>query len=171
MSLEFMAMTWLKFEKRCDALLRERTPRYGHGLPDVLGINASRYVFEIEIKRSLSDFKANSLKPHIAAREAHPVHAKYWPKYFWYLVPHELCCRVKPLVPPWAGLLRGPDASERQQIISVKPAKANAAAEKLSLLECARLMHCMANQIYSGEERHAGRIERLGYDLEKDYEI
>lgn len=57
MSLELAAARWLRFEKRCMAVLFERTPRaWSCGLPDALGITCSRHMIEIEIKRTLSDF-------------------------------------------------------------------------------------------------------------------
>lgn len=154
MSLEFMALSWLRFEKKCPAAMYERCPRYYLGQPDVLGITANKYLLEIEIKRSVSDFRANAKKPHIALRDAPnatDVDRARWPKQFWYLVPHELVDRIAPEVPEWAGLLRGPTSKECRQIYSVIKAPANKSSLPLNDEEMSRLYHNMANHIYSNE--------------------
>jgi len=152
--LEYMAMHWLRYEKRCSVVITGRSPRCDHGLPDVLGITQNRYLLEIEIKRSLSDFRANGRKPFIAERDAMfklegEVSNEKWPRNFWYLVPHELADKIKPLLPPWAGLLRGPTEGEVQSVWSVVTAPQNKASKPLDQQEFERLAHCMSNQIWS----------------------
>ena len=178
-SLEYHAFFWLRWEKRCPVVLTGRSPRPHHGLPDVLGITRARYLYEIEIKRSLSDFRANEKKPFIAHRnellqlEGQVSHPKY-PKLFWYLVPPELVEKVQPILPTWAGLLRGPKMDERQCLHSVVPAPGNNASERLTVKECAQLLHVMSNEIYSLTERLAGVRQQMAWNLENqiaDYEI
>lgn len=149
--LELFAMEFLRFEKRCRVAIVERSPRPHHGQPDVLGITNDRYLLEIEIKRSVSDFKANALKPHIQQRgllRCQPLNV-HWPKMFWYLVPYDLVEKVRPLVPDWAGLLRGPGTDETQQLYSVIKAQPNSASKRLTVKECIKLFNCMSNQLYS----------------------
>jgi hypothetical protein len=132
----------------------------GHGLPDVLGITQGRYLLEVEIKRSFSDFRADAKKPHIAPRGNELIQehfAPIWPKQFWYLVPCELAKKVEPWVPDWAGLMRGPGRNETQQVLVVKKSPTNNASKRLTTREIVELGHCMANQLLSD----AYRIESL----------
>lgn len=146
--LEYFAFVWLRFEKRCPAAMVERSPRYGGGQPDVIGITHGRHLLEIEVKRSLADFRANFKKHHFINRKIF-IGDPRWPRQFWFLVPHNLAEKIEPMVPDWAGLLRGPGEDDTQQLYSVRPAPVNRASEKLSALEVGRLMHCMSNQMYS----------------------
>lgn len=149
MNLEFAAATFLKLEKRCRLILWERTPRTHHGQPDVLGVTASGYLMEIEIKRSLSDFRANTSKHHMQCRvcdheDTRNIYTAKAPSFFWFLVPITLVEKVRDEIPEWAGLLC-PD--ERNGLRSVMAAPRNKASQQLTLKECARLMNCAGNQI------------------------
>lgn len=162
MSLELLAMRFLRFEKACPVALFERTPRYSNGEPDVLGVTKARYLLEIEIKRSVADFRANKNKPFHAARNGNGhIHnrqnAERWPKQFWFLVPPELVTKVERHVPEWAGLMRGPEKNEGWQVWVVKKAPVNKESKRLSNRELMDLGHCMANQIYKLTERLSER--------------
>lgn len=147
--LELFALEWLRFEKRCPVALFERSPRPFHGRPDVLGITKDRYLVEIEIKRSISDFKANERKDHVLTRECH---VAKWPLFFWFLVPSDIADKAMGLLPEYAGLLRAPRADECQQISCIVKAPKNNASERLTTREMMELGHCMANQIYSNHK-------------------
>jgi hypothetical protein len=168
--LEFFAFFWLRFEKRCPAALVERSPRYGHGQPDVLGITHGRHLLEIEVKRSLADFKANFKKLHFINRKIF-IGDPRWPRQFWFLVPYAIVDKIEPMVPDWAGLLRGPGPGDTQQLYSVRQAPVNRASEKLSALEVARLIHCMSNQMYSQASSLRGFFRREECDWGLDYRI
>lgn len=161
MNLEIMAMNFLRYEKACPVALFERSPRYGIGEPDVLGITKARYLLEIEIKRSLSDFRANGHKRHMVALEKPELELQREilmpkrPKQFWFLVPCELVKKIEPIVPEYAGLMRGPGKNEVWQVRVVKPAPTNKASLRLTIEEMMRLGHCMANQILSQAHRIA----------------
>ena len=149
--LEFKALHWLRFEKACPVALFERTPRYGHGQPDVVGITKAGFILEIEVKRSLADFKKNFHKDHIIRREKCRDVAGVmccYPKQFWFLVPNNLVDKVTPLLPTWAGLIRGPAEYEYQLSVVVK-SPSNPHATRLTTKEMIRLGNNMANQIYS----------------------
>lgn len=168
MTLERQAMQFLRFEKRCPVAVFERHP-FGYWQPDVLGVTKSRYLLEIEIKRSLSDFRADSHKAHIARRTGQGDTASD-PKFFWYLVTKELAEKILPFVPPWAGLMRAGDNNriERSSVVILKPAPVNSLAKRLTPKQSVKLAQCMANQIYSlvlsGEARDR-------YHLEPEYSI
>lgn len=144
MTLELAAMRWLWLEQKCLVVLEQRTPSYGMGLPDVLGITPGRYMTEIEIKRSVSDFRADADKPHRRSRD---FYIKRHPRLFYYLVPWKLRERVEPLVPNWAGLMAFQewDKTSRtgNQIHVVKRSPINSESKKLDLRQCARLARQM----------------------------
>lgn len=150
MNLELMAMRWLRWEKRCPIVLTERTPReWAHGRPDILGITCSRYLVEVEIKRTLSDFRADGQK---ASRQRRHHFQKLVPKFFYYLVPSNLVDRVRPELPPWAGLMRGPVDGEAQSIYVVLKSPTNHDSQRLSLKECVRVAYLVSNEAISARE-------------------
>lgn len=184
MNLELMALRWVLYEKKCEMALRERSPRvYPCGEPDVLGITKNRYLIEIEIKRSLSDFKADAHKFSRKNRGGDfltNATNREWlfsklPKQFYYLVPCELTKKVEPLVPEWAGLMRGPGRSEPQGIVVVKTAPANNESKRLSVKECCRLVRMVANWAMSESESKQASLLRFREGAwqwpEPDFEI
>jgi len=173
MTLELLAIRWLRFEKRCRVALLERSPRLMFGArPDVLGITENRYLLEIEVKRSLADFRANWKKRHVASRAA--IVAR-WPKQFWFLVPLELVDAVRPLLPDYAGLLRGPAPDGCQQLTCIVKAPVNLASARLTTREMVALAQCMGNQILSNYDRMANFRHQFIYGHqpwpELEYEI
>lgn len=171
MTLEFLAMEFLTSEKRCEIILFERSPRAGScGDPDVLGVNPRRFIYEIEVKRSLSDFRANARKPFHALRNA-GMDASRYPKLYWFLTPPELSDRAKTILPSWAGLLRGPAQGEYGNLKTVVEAPVNAASKRLSTSECVRLVRCMRNQLRSYAEIIASRTAQNSKWLEQDFQI
>jgi hypothetical protein len=177
-SLEYLAGQFLRWEKKCFCVIRERCPRFGNGLPDVLGITKARYLYEIEIKRTLSDFKANADKHHIMVREGRvKINAHYWrkdplkkaPKLFWYLVPSILVDKVQPLLPEWAGLMSAGEDYGRVRVIV--PAKSNKESPRLTIEECVRLTHMMSNNLASYERVIEDLLGRRNTDFFFDYSI
>lgn len=150
MRLEFIAARWLQFEKNCALVLCERTPRYGHGQPDVLGVTPGRHFYEIEIKRTVADFRANHLKNHMLHRMHHSMEiqeeaAKRAPKLFWFLVPQKLVDKIKDEVPDFAGLLTM--HSNETSLEVIKKAPTNKHATRLSIKETSRLVRCAGNMM------------------------
>lgn len=162
MSLEFYGVQWLKFEKRCPLVIHERSPRpFNMGNPDVLGVTDNRYLLEIEIKRTVSDFRANAKKSHIQRRTDPDENVRNKclenaAKQFWFLVPTKIAEKIQAEVPEWAGLLvHDPNLSGWGKIQCIKKAPMNNLSKKLSLLNCAKLLRNVGNQIYSlMESRH-----------------
>jgi len=153
MSLEHHGLLFLRRDKNCPVALFERTPRYSAGKPDILGVTAAGYLYEIEVKRSLSDFKANGSKRHIMNRDyweasQNPVereHLKIYPKFYWFLVPPILAPKIMESIPQWAGLL----VPNNYNLSEVVTAPVNPYSKKLSVKQCLKLGNLMANQIWS----------------------
>ena len=138
MTLEAHALHFLKWDKACVVAMFQRGPRRVWGsVPDVIGVTKARYIVEVEIKRTVADFKADADKPHILHRE---LHLKRWPKQFYYMLPMNLAARIE--VPDWAGLV-GVDLW-RRNIIKVAPM--NLASQKLSIKDCIKLFRLLGNQ-------------------------
>ena len=145
MSIEASVAAWLRFERRCKIVLCERTPReWRCGRPDVLGITKDRYTIEVEIKRSVSDFRANARK-RISEQYWRDTHAKALPKQFYFAMPSELAAKVLSEVPTWAGML----TNGGRGIISLKPAEINRQSVRLSIKEMCHVAYLQSNQVYS----------------------
>lgn len=173
MNLELMAMRWLRFERRHVIVIKERSPRaWPCGRPDILGITTARHLTEIEIKRTVADFKADAVKPTRRSRE---FYLSKMPKLFYYLVPISIADKVAPLVPAWAGLLK---AGENGVVYVVKEAPRNEHSKRLTVKECARLVLMVSNQIISTETSRESLVGgfRYGHEpywqcLQDTYEI
>lgn len=87
----------LRYKMQCSLFAFERG--LGGDNPDVIGVLPNRYLAEIEIKVSLSDFKRDAAKKKWSSR----YHVR--PRLFYYAVPPELVAKVTPLLPKGAGLL------------------------------------------------------------------
>jgi hypothetical protein len=157
MNLELMALRWLRWEKKCPMAFCERSPVYGNGEPDVLGITDARYRIEIEIKRSLSDFNADAKKPHRHNRQFNPaIH----PRQFYYLVPSHLSEKVRPLLPTWAGLMRGPDYNSYGVAVLIQ-SPVNNASRRLTVRECIRMVKMVNNHSMSVMESFEKSFNRF----------
>lgn len=157
---------WLRFENKCVIVLNERTPVYGHGQPDVLGVTRSRFLKEIEVKRTMSDFRANAKKRHVANRD---YYIQNWPRQFYYAVPKSLVDKVMKELPPWAGLL----SVNGSQVELMADAAVNKEARKLTMKQCARLAECLSNQIAcmaaSGFQHNSGMMNYCPNHLDELY--
>lgn len=152
MRLETRAFAWLRFEKRCPIVLWERTPR-PCGIPDVLGITKHRYLVEIEIKRTIGDFRVNEDKWHVKNRE---LILPRWPRLFWFAVPKSLVEKVSKELPPYAGLLTADD-SDAGTLDVVKAASPNKQSRRVTLKEAVRAVECQTNQLWAAIKK----IERM----------
>lgn len=141
MNLELTAMRWLWLEKNCHYIVQERSPRWGHGEPDVLGVTKDRYLIEIEIKRSVSDFHADAQKRHRINRD---FYLEKQPKQTYYLMPETIAIKVYNRIPEWAGLMSVP---HENTVNILKIAPTNKASTKLTLKECVKMTRAMTNHM------------------------
>jgi len=161
MRLETLGLSFLRKDKGCPVALFERTPRARAGQPDILGVTNSRYLLEIEIKRSMSDFRANRQKSHIIWRDKlespdcpavvgfemeREKALKWFPKFYWFLVPQDIAMKVQMALPTWAGLISSEDGIWTKVIVE---APVNKFAAKLHPKEALMLGRLMSNQIWS----------------------
>ena len=88
---------------------------------DYLAKTVAGYWYEVEIKISLADFKADFKKfdRHNALRNRGWVGREAVPNYFSYCVPKPLVEKVLPLVPAYAGLI---GVNEYGHLVEYKPA-------------------------------------------------
>lgn len=168
-----MAMRWLHWKRRCPIVIRERSPRsHITGRPDVLAVTKDRHLVEVEIKRSVSDLRANLKKRHMQTRFAC---IEKFPRVFYFLVHHTILQRAEELIPSWAGLAVGPTENQVQEILVVRRAPINKASKRVSLKECVKMVFLMTNQIMALEEgAFRRRIElkfNWNYGIRSDYEI
>lgn len=162
--LELLAVEWLRFEKRCVLVMTERSPREWHcGRPDALGILPSRHMIEIEIKRTLADFRSNAMKDCIGRRITMPWQ---FPRQFYFLVPFHLSERVGFELPTWAGLMRAPEHGGFQSMAVMVKAPINSEAKRFKLEECVKAVALLTNenialrkQVWRQAERELERIE------------
>lgn len=141
MSLELAAMRWLWLEKKCLVVLQERTPVSMMGQPDVLGITPGRYMVEVEIKRSASDFRADFRKTHRVNRQ---FYIKNQPRQFYYMMDRNLSEKLLPEIPDWAGLMTC-DTVYNAEVI--KSAPVNKESKKLNLKQCSKLARQMTSHM------------------------
>lgn len=105
-TLRAFAYEWLRYENGCYMVSFERSPYSSRNCPDVLGLNKSRHLVEIEIKIDKADFDKDMKKKHrqklLAELE------KFSPRatnMLYYLVPPGLVNHVMEHAPEFAGIL------------------------------------------------------------------
>lgn len=145
MTLETRAMAWMRYEKRCPLVLHERTPCGLCGRPDVIGVTKARYTVEMEIKRSMADFRANAQKPHVKGRDSL---LRFRPRQFWYLVPASLIDAAQAELPEWAGLATEAGANWLQV---VKPSPVNSQSRRVPVKDAIRWVELQSNQLWAAE--------------------
>lgn len=161
MTPEYSALRWLRYEKRCTLVVFERSPLYNGAKPDVFGVLPSRLTVEIEIKRTLSDFKANSEKRCVRNRE---FYLECWPSYFYFLIPKKLTEKVVPLLPEWSGLMWW----EYCTTTVVRKAPRNLQAKRLTIKQMIRMVELQSNMLVAQARAIAGFAQR---DSRWEYEV
>ena len=149
-------MRWLWLEKKCHYIIEQRAPRFWLGSPDILGVTAQRFLIEIEVKRSVADFKRDADKRHRRNRDRF---LEDQAKQFYYMMPAEIADKVYSIIPEWAGVLI-PDGGQHQaQVMKVAPV--NNKSRRLSLKECAKMCRYMVNWGMSSRQYMQNRIDNF----------
>jgi hypothetical protein len=120
---------YLRYKRQCRLVTFERGTESFGDFPDVLAVTDDMRLIEVEVKVSLSDFKADAKK-----RKWLPYFAREWQgrRTFFYAVPFDLAEKVRPLLRPGLGLLRcgGGVGLASWVDVAVKP---NYAKERISI--------------------------------------
>lgn len=139
--LEEAAVRWLLLDRKCVAAYTERHPT-GYWKPDAIGVLSSRRIIEIEIKRTVSDFRQDRLKINVMQWRAG---ADWRPYQFYYMLPIEIIS-VLPEVPEFAGVIQ---VRGRYQIEVIKRAPVNNKANKIKLKSVAKAIRQQSLQVMS----------------------
>lgn len=105
-TVRYAVACWLRYDKQCHIVAFERG---GHGWgwdhPDVFAVNAARDTWDVEIKMSFSDFKADLKK--VKFNPLYNGTGLRRPTWFYYAAPLNLAEKimVSSLLPGGAGLL------------------------------------------------------------------
>jgi len=149
--LEVSAMEWLRFARQCHIVMRERGQHVGS--PDVLGVTKDSYLIEIEVKRTMADFRNDQKKRH---RQFPAMFAKEV-RQLYYMVPPALVEKVLAELPLGCGLLTvGTRLSPWSKIPETKllrRATTRTWAGKLSEDRKWRLIKDMASNLVTAEVR------------------
>lgn len=139
------AVQWLRYQSQCSIVAIERGISVG-GTPDVIGLTPKRYVTEIEIKRTVADFKRNAKKLAGFQRGRSVFFGTGWerarPRLFYFLVPPEILEKVRPLLEPEQGLMVLGNTSRYQgvpDIRVVRNATPSARAKRLTVAQCVQM--------------------------------
>lgn len=143
------AVQWLRYTRGCPLVAIERG--LGPCNPDVIGVEKSRFLTEVEIKRTMADFRANAQKQSLKIRELcgkiYPI-----PKHFYFLVPVGMVDAVKAELPPGAGLLSfgkpSPYGGVPEIMVLVSP-KAAPLARRLNARECVEMARAQSGSLFS----------------------
>ncbi len=139
-TLRAIAASWLRYERRCWLVTFERGLEYNNN-PDVLGVNPSRFLIEVEVKVSISDFRADAKKGKWSYREAP---SQRQPKFMYYMVPQDLVDKVTVELKPGFGLLttsgRHNGHTGLPELKVMVEAKAQANARRLDIHHIAKLV-------------------------------
>lgn len=142
LALTAATVGWLRYKRRCPLVCCERTPFHNSFMlrPDALGVTRDRKVIEVEVKQTLSDFKANRKKRGIEWREKG--WATEYPLQFYFAVPRALVESVRQLLLPGEGLLTLSEVEsvwghEAEVVVGATPDKR---ATKLSVLQIGRMI-------------------------------
>lgn len=161
--LKAAVLQWLRYERQSVVLCCERAPATWFGVPDVLALTPRRTLVEVEVKRTLADFKANDSKRCLKLRaEGHGTK----PEQFYFCVPPSLVERVLPLLPAGAGLLTLAQQcnpfSGVNSISVVRGAENNAKqATKLSPSQIVQMLKCQSGTLVTA----MCRVYRLEEEL------
>ena len=119
---------------------------------DLVVVKPSQWAYEIEIKTSLSDLKAEKKKKYFA-------HHSNKFKYLYFAVPENLKEQALELIPERSGLFI---VKENEMVILVKPPKINKNARKLNDKEMKKLHELCQMRIWNLKEIiYRNQIKRI----------
>lgn len=148
------AVMWLRYERGCPVVALERGIG-ACGIPDAIGLTAKRQIIEVEIKRSMADFRHNAKKYGARLRGVDMMRGRFSyndPQQFYFLVESEMVEKCRSELPDWAGLMstplprqfthryaRHPEYCGITKLVVHVQAPINKTARKLTIKECHRM--------------------------------
>lgn len=162
--LRAAAVQWLRYERQCVIVAIERP--FGGCHADVIGVSGNRHVTEIEIKRTMADFRANARKHGICQRQREPwmhvnVSGESWwtvPRQFYFLVEPNMVEKAKAELPIGCGLM-SPQVDGESYIKALYPSVPKLAvrviapldlrARKLSLKKAVQMAKNQSGTLFS----------------------
>lgn len=159
------AVQWLRYDRQCVVVAIERT--FGGCQADVVGVSPKRHVTEIEIKRTMADFRANEEKHGIKLRKNDALLGQtFGDREPWWTVPHQFYFLVEPAMvekckaelPPGCGLL-SPQVVGESDIKPLYPgvprivvrvvAPVDSRARKLTVRKCVQMAKNQSGTLFS----------------------
>lgn len=125
-TIRYAVACWLRYGKQCSLVSFERGGMgWAWGYPDIFAVTESRKTYDVEIKMSFSDFKADAKKAKFRPELQNINDGK--PTWFYYACDEALGEKILPLLPDGAGLLVVTGFQEIGQdgVRVVKSARAN----------------------------------------------
>lgn len=145
--LKAAALCWLRYTRKYPLIISERT-LWSDWIPDALGVTHDRHLVEVEVKISVSDFRADAHKKRALLQAAGmwrgPVVAR---KY--YLVAPQIAEAVRAELPVGCGLLmpRIWDMGALDYLTTLVNAERNPLATRLSVREVVGMVRLQSNTL------------------------
>lgn len=111
--LRHAAVEWLRYERLCSIVCFERSPITSGWKPDVIAMTKKRCLIEVEIKRTIADFKADQKKRSKWCRF-------HYCDQCYYLVSPKIVASAKHLLPEKCGLLTLEGVSDYSRLPAIK---------------------------------------------------
>lgn len=162
--LKACVAAYLRYRRQCPIIAFERGISGSFDNPDVLAVTNSRFLIEVEVKVSLSDFRHDASK----RKWQKPFAGRLCARQFYYAVPPEMVDKVQADWPhPDRGLLtlgHKITYGHLKEVIVMRPAKA-ASAKSLSTKQIVQLVHHQSGTLVSlarDKEALQARIKEMG---------
>jgi len=152
---------YYRYERQAPIFSFERSVgSYGNHHPDILVVTNKRRLVEIEVKVSLSDFKADAKKRIWAARDSG------WcamPYQFYYAIPDYLVEKILPLVRKDCGVLSVKYRRDffSKSVMCNRRAPINKKSKKLSLTRATKMAYNQTGTLCSLMEKNYKLTETL----------
>lgn len=160
MNLEAIALQWLRYDRRCMLVSLERSP-WGSAhwyRPDVVGVTFKRRVIEVEVKRSVADFRANAQKRGLKFE-------LNFPEQRYFMVEPSIASACLTMLPMRCGLLV-PDLMTKDRFIGLPQVKVLVHASRhqapsvLTVLQLARMVQHQSATLIRAVARNGENHEK-----------
>jgi len=139
---------YFRYKRQCELVAFERMIGSLQWVtrPDVLVVNKQRYLTEVEIKLTMSDYRADQKKRVWERRRSHP--ERDLNRQFYYAAPADLAEKIKPELREGCGLLAIRDVNFDAVSVAAR-APVRAAAKRLPLRLIAEMVKAQTGTLCS----------------------